>query len=510
MLLSISFSSAQVPGSAVSAAFQPERLSAMSRWFVALDGFLADNTQDTRPETAYRTWVKWAPAARLPSVVADQAVLEQPDLPETPVGPTTGPTRLFKDSAQQALDELAMISFGISSREDGFILVSKLPVFASAAAALFSTQVIDTLVGATELHDGANPLRVLLSFLSSLNVKDREAFRRLAGMELDVVFRLLGGSGTLVPHSSTDSAQFLLPLATSQASSGSGLVNLMDAERLLATWRSNRLRAARLQQGSLSHAVARAESGKHLAVLLDTAYGALVFNPGWAGEHFIQDAKQDLNEAWSAIGRAVASDLRREAAPWLARSLGTSNNPAFNLEYTVRPSPSNPFLALMTMRAIVNGVSYGIPHRIAARALASAASAYFDDAPVPLRYVEEPLPGLRIYVPRDATDSRSAITDLVADLAAAYPAALGIPYFLVHIPLDDNSSCEEVCIALDGAYREAALGVRLARSFTALLHGKGYPVLASLILHERSRTMEEVSELDGTDKGPSSEEEVVD
>ncbi|MFH2113102.1 MAG: hypothetical protein ABIJ86_01180 [Spirochaetota bacterium] len=253
----------------------------------------------------------------------------------------------------------------------------------------------------------------------------------------------------------------------------------MEVERLLGSWRSSRLRSARFQPGSLAHAEASPEAGKYLAELLDTVHGPMIFKSGRAGERFAQDANHDLNEAWSAIGRAVAIDLRHEAAPWLARSLGTSAAPSFNLEYSVQPSPSNAFKALMTMRVVVAGVSYGIPYQVATRALRAASAAHFDDAPIPVRYVEEPLPGLRIYVPWDDSDAGNAIAELEADLSAAYPAALLVPSALLAIPSQDGILHEDVCIALDGAYREAATGVVLARSFTALLHGRGYPYLAS-------------------------------
>ena len=502
-MLSIPLAFSQVPASSTPFIGQSERLSELSRWFVALDGFLADTTVDTNPKTGYEAWVKWYPASRLSLPVAplDLAtpldLASQLDLPGSLETPTAEPARLFKDSAQHALNELSMVSFGASSREDGLIPVSQLPIFTAAAATLLATQEIDTLIDAAELHNGANPLRVILSFLASLNIKDREDFRLLAGIDRDAIFRLLDVSrmhnqaqGAPVYNqtgSEANQADSSLPsgtLESRQVTSASRPADLLSAERLLVMWRSSRLRSAQFQQGSLSHAVARAEAGKHLAYLLDTEYGTKIFDQGWAGERFAQDAKKDLTEAWSAIGRAVAVDLRREAAPWLARRLETTTNPSFNLEYTVRPSPSNPYIALMTMRAVVNGVSYGIPYQTAARALASAASAFFDDAPIPLRYVEEPLPGLRIYVPRNGTDSARAVAHLSADLSAAYPGALRVPSSLVHIPLDAKSSCEEVCIALDGAYREAATGARLARSFVSRLRTQGYPVVASLILHD--------------------------
>jgi hypothetical protein len=349
----------------------------------------------------------------------------------------------------------------------------------------------------------------LLAFFSSLNTKDREAFRLLAGIDLDAFFRLmdfsgLNGSwpdthdshqpgslppssyGLFLPQSSTGSPAAAVPLNSRQSSTGSSMTTLLEVERLLVSWRSSRLRSIEYHPGSLSHAVAQAEAGRYLAGLLDTGYGSLVFNPGWAGERFAQDAQRDLNEAWAAIGRAVAIDLRREAVPWLSRKLGTTTIPSFSLEYTVRASPSNNYLALMTMRAVVTGISYGIPYQVAARALASSATVYFEDALVPLRYVEEPLPGLRIYVPRNEADSKKVIAELIADLSTVYPEALRVPSILLHIPAHSELSCAEICVALDGAYREAATGAMLARFFSALLHGRGYPQLASLIIHDTS------------------------
>lgn len=497
-------------GSSASSALQSERLAGLSAWFVALDGFLAESPLDQKPESVYRAWVKWSPVTRLP---ASSIPVDQPGVSALPGSQVDKITRYIKDHAPQALNELAMVSLGTSAREDGLVPVSHLPLFASAVAALQGTQGIGALFDAAEVHDGANPLRVLLSFLASLTVKDRDAFRVLAGIELDVIFRLLDNpemlnSAHAAPGASQAGTGTYQPgsVSTVTSRSISKPTDLVDAERLLVLWRSSRLRSSQFQQGSLTHAVARAETGKYLAYLLDTQYGVQIFNQGWAGERFAQDAKQDLAEAWSAIGRAVAIDLRREAAPWLARRLGTSSNPSFNLEYTVRPSPSNPYLALMTMRAIVNGVAYGIPYQVAARALSSAASDYFDAAPIPLRYVEEPLPGLRIYVPRDDSDSSRAIADLIADLSTAYPAALRVPSSLVHIPLDASSDCEKVCIALDGAYREAATGARLAHSFTALLHDKGYPSLASMILPETPIGMEDVLGLFDADDDDASNE----
>ena len=503
-MLSLPLAFSQVPISTTTSVGQSDRLSELSRWFVALDGFLADSMVDINPEIAYEAWVKWSPASRLslPVVPLDLTAplvqADQLDLPGTLETPTTEPVSLLKDSAQHALNELAMVSFGMSSREDGLIPVSQLPIFTAAAATLLEAREIETLIDAAEPYNGANPLRIILSFLASLNVKDREDFMLLAGIDRDTIFKLLdvsvihnqaqGSFGSNQTGSEAKHADSSLPsgvLESGQVTSASKPADLLSAERLLVMWRSSRLRSTQFQQGSLSHVVARAEAGKHLAYLLDTEYGTNIFNQGWAGDRFAQDAKQDLTEAWSAIGRAVAVDLRREAAPWLARRLETTINPSFNLEYTVRPSPSNPYIALMTMRAVVNGVSYGIPYQIAARALASAASSYFDDAPIPLRYVEEPLPGLRIYVPRNGTDSARAVAHLSADLSAAYPGALRVPSSLVvNTPWDPKSNCEEICIALDGAYREAATGARLARSFVSRLQVQGYPAVASLIILE--------------------------
>jgi hypothetical protein len=515
LFLAVPLSYAQVAGSSTTSPHQPERLYGLSAWYGALDGFLAGITGNDKPEAAYKTWEKWSPGSKHPSLPEPPLLLEPS--PDTPVESAM----IFRDSVRQALDELALISFGASSSTDGLIHISRLPGFISAAAALMESHAIHTLADAAELHGGANPLRVVLAFLSTLNVRDREAFRLLAGIELAEMYKLLDFSGlhgrmpdtpdtnhadsapdlshrTSLNLSTTLGPQYPGALEPRQLSSTVDFQGLLAAERLLVSWRSSRLRSSRLQPGSLSHTIARSDAGKFLATLLATEYGSRIFNPGWAGETFADDAKRDLNEAWLAIGRAVAIDLRREAAPWLARRLGTSSIPSFSLEYTVMPSPSNEYLALMTIRAVVTGVSYGIPYQVAARALASASAVYFGDAPVPLRYVEEPLPGLRIYVARDEADSSRAITELAADLSGAYPAALWVPPLLLHIPVHTGTSCEEVCIALDGAYREAATGAILARSFTAILHDRGYPALDSLILRKIPITAGENPSKDST------------
>jgi hypothetical protein len=468
---------AQVPGTSPALTFQPERYSALSAWLAALDGFLADSAQMNKADAGYRSWMKWAAPAKLSSHAGLPDSSPSPDSP----GPAR-PEPVFKDFASQALNELAMISFGISSGVDGLVIVSRLPAFVSAAAVLLETRALDSLAGAADLHDGANPLRVLQAFLSALTAREREAFRVLAGIDAAALARLLDFSssdyaevsmpGLSVPGTWEPIAPALVP----------GSAELLEAERLLVSWRSSRLKVAQLRQGSLSYADARSEAGRHLADLLATEYGRLVFNPGWTGERFAKDAKQDLDAAWSAMGRSVAADLRREAAPWLARRLGTTGTPSFSLEYSVQPSPSNAYLALMTMRAVVNGVSYSIPYQVAARALSSASTEHFEDAPAPLRYIEEPLPGLRIYAPRDEADSSKAVAGLEADLAAAYPSALHVPAALLQLPAYSASSCEERCIALDAAYRETASGVRLARFFSELLYSHSFPELAALIL----------------------------
>lgn len=468
---------------------------------MALDGFLADSALESRSEAGYGTWVKWSPAARLPSL------LNQPVLFDPPLNSTTSPALVFKDTARQALDELAMISFGRSSKNDGLVHLSQLPIFVSAAAILLETQAIDSFARAAEMHDGANPLRIVITFLSALNPRDREVFRLLAGMDLDVVFRLLDFSGIQGQPRDAPVSNKAGYVPAFTANKVSKPENLLNAEQLLASWRSSRLRSVKLQQGSLSHSAARSEAGKHLAALLATDYGLLIFQPGWAGERFAQEAQQDLNEAWSAIGRAVATDLRRAVAPWLARKLGTSTIPSFSLEYSVQPSPANAYQGLMTMRAIVSGGSHSIPYQVVARALASASTEYFDDAPVPIRYVEEPLPGLRIYISRDVADSSKAITDLAADLSAAYPAVLFVPSPLLRLSIHTEASFEEVCIALDGMYREVAIGVMLARSFTSLLQSHAFPELASLILQVTPEGMEYNSGMNGTEELTAGDEQ---
>lgn len=492
MVLTIAPSFSQVPGSSKSSGIQPGRLAGLSAWFVALDGFLEASTLDSNPEAGYQSWIEWSPAAPLPSTPGSTpgSMPAQMAVQDTPSISTAETIRVFKVSARQALDELAMISSGRSSRDDGLVQISRLPGFMSAAAALIDTRTIGTLADFAVLHDGANPLRVILAFLSSLNVRDREAFRVLAGLRMDTIVRLLDFSGTLAPKSASPGTALAVAGETRQSATTSGTAGLMKAERLLVAWRSNRLRAVQFPQGSLSHTVTRSEAGRNLAALLDTEYGRLIFNTGWAGENFAQDAKKDLEVAWSSMGRAIAGDLRREAAPWLARRLGRSGTPAFSLEYSVQPSPSNAYMALMTMRAVVDGISYSIPYQLVDRALSSAAVAQFGDAPVPLRYIEEPLPGIRIYIPRDAADSGKAIAGLEADLSAAYPAARGVPSSLLQIPTRTRSSIEDSCIALDGAFREAAVGAVLARSFSTVLHGRSFPELASRIIKTDASNME--------------------
>jgi hypothetical protein len=465
-----------------------QRLAGLSSWFEALDGFLADTAVDGNPEAGYNAWIKAQIDSRLPPAITGTSSNSSMDsMDSTPV---------VLVSAAQALNELAVLAFGIPSRDDGLIRISYLPAFAAASKTLFETSLTDPLSHFTELHGGANPLRVLLAFLSALNTRDREAFRLLAGLELDSVYKLLefsrlmdypvqtiGGidqSGLVQSADATVGMDSSFPRASIAPAAAKGQ---LEAEKLLGSWRSSRLRSANLQPGSLARTEAGSEAGKFLAELLDTDHGTVIFNTGWAGERFAKDAEQDLGEAWSAIGRAVAIDLRREAAPWLARRLGIPVAPSFSLEYTVQPAPSNPFKALMTMRVITAGVSYGIPYQVAARALVAASAVYFDDAPVPVRYVEEPFPGLRIYIPRKPSDASKALAELKDDLAAAYPAALSVPPVLLAVPSHVGITHAKMCISLDGAYREAATGARLARQFSAMLHSRGYPDLASAVVH---------------------------
>jgi hypothetical protein len=458
---------AQAEETRLSPELRNKSLAALSSWFESLDGFLAGTVPDDDPEAGHQAWEEFQPASRLPPSVPGASSM------------TSSDSALVDNTiAESALNELAMLVFGFSPHDDGLVRISHLPAFLAVSGTRIGTNLVNPLGGSAQSYGGADPLRVVLAFLSALNSKDREAFRLLAGIELDSVFKLLdfsGLQGKVQSSSATLSRASIAQPAT---------VDRLEAERFLGSWRSSRLRSAGFQPGSPSGAVSSSEAGKLLAELLDMTYGSVIFNPGRAGERFVQDARRDLDEAWSAIGRAVAVDLRREAAPWLARRLGTSTVPSFLLEYTVQPAPSNAFKALMTIRAVAAGVSYGIPYQVAARALGSASAAYFDDAPVPVRYVEEPLPGLRIYIPRDQSDADRAIAELEADLAAAYPSALSVPSVLLAIPDSPGITHSDMCILLDGAYREAATGVKLARLFTALLHSRGYPELASRVVHE--------------------------
>jgi len=72
-----------------------------------------------------------------------------------------------------------------------------------------------------------------------------------------------------------------------------------------------------------------------------------------------------------------------------------------------------------------------------------------------------------------------------------------VPPILVSIPSPADITHAGICIALDGAYREVAVGVLLARSFTAQLHGRGYPDLASLVVHEADASLHGEVNADG-------------